>query len=126
MVKKEADILHQTDGIPSGDNFDIDYVAHELGHQFGANHTFTTGNEGTGVHMEPGSGSTIMGYAGITSADVQPHSDAYFHAISIQQITNNMKAKTCQTNTATGNSIPTANAGLDYTSSKKHTVYVNS
>ena len=104
------------DGVPMGDNFDIDYVAHELGHQFGANHTFTFSNEsGTGAQMEPGSGSTIMGYAGITTKDVQPHSDAYFHAISIQQVTNNVKTKTCQTNTPTGNAIPTANAGLDYT-----------
>ena len=103
------------DGIPSGDNFDIDYVAHEFGHQFGANHTFTHSNEGTGVQMEPGSGSTIMGYAGITTKDVQPHSDAYFHAISIEQVTNNIKAKTCPVKTATGNSIPTASAGLDYT-----------
>jgi len=103
------------DGIPTGDNFDIDYVAHEMGHQFGANHTFSHSNEGTGANMEPGSGSTIMGYAGITSQDIQPHSDAYFHAISIQQVTNNIKAKTCSVNTATGNSIPTVNAGLDYT-----------
>ena len=103
------------DNIPSGDNFDIDYVAHEMGHQFGANHTFTHSNEGTGVQMEPGSGSTIMGYAGITSLDVQPHSDPYFHAISIQQVTNNIKAKTCSVNTATGNSIPVVSAGLDYT-----------
>jgi chitodextrinase len=113
---KGSGITSPADGIPSGDNFDVDYVAHELGHQFGANHTWTHGgNEGTGVQMEPGSGSTIMGYAGITSLDVQPHSDAYFHAVSIQQVTNNIKAKTCQTNTATGNSVPTANAGLDYT-----------
>ncbi|WP_034669524.1 reprolysin-like metallopeptidase [Chryseobacterium populi] len=103
------------DAIPSGDNFDIDYVAHEMGHQFGGNHTFSMSNEGTGVNMEPGSGSTIMGYAGITSQDIQPHSDAFFHAVSIQQITNNIKAKTCPVSTATGNSIPTANAGLDYT-----------
>ncbi|UMQ42645.1 M12 family metallo-peptidase [Chryseobacterium sp. Y16C] len=103
------------DAIPSGDNFDIDYVAHEMGHQFGGNHTFSMNNEGTGANMEPGSGSTIMGYAGITSQDIQPHSDAFFHAISIQQITNNIKAKTCSVNTATGNSIPTANAGSDYT-----------
>jgi chitodextrinase len=103
------------DGIPSGDNFDIDYVAHELGHQMGANHTFSMSNEGTGVNMEPGSGSTIMGYAGITNQDVQPHSDAFFHAISIQQVTNNLKNKTCSVNSATGNAIPTANAGLDYT-----------
>lgn len=103
------------DGIPSGDNFDIDYVAHEMGHQFGGNHTFTHSNEGTGVQMEPGSGSTIMGYAGITNLDVQPHSDPYFHAISIQQVTNYIKTTTCQTTTVTGNAIPTANAGLDYT-----------
>jgi chitodextrinase len=103
------------DGVPSGDNFDIDYVAHEMGHQFGANHTFTHSNEGTGVQMEPGSGSTIMGYAGITTLDIQAHSDPYFHAVSVQQVTNYIKTTTCQTNTATGNSIPTANAGLDYT-----------
>ncbi|SFZ90222.1 Por secretion system C-terminal sorting domain-containing protein [Chryseobacterium limigenitum] len=103
------------DAIPSGDNFDIDYVAHEMGHQFGGNHTFSHANEGTGVNMEPGSGSTIMGYAGITAQDIQPHSDAFFHAVSIQQITNNIKAKTCPVSTSTGNSIPTANAGLDYT-----------
>ncbi|MBC8883785.1 hypothetical protein H9X57_11820 [Flavobacterium piscinae] len=101
--------------VPTGDLFDIDYVAHEMGHQFGANHTFSFSNEGTGANMEPGSGSTIMGYAGITGQDVQPNSDAYFHAFSIQQVTNNVKGKTCQTNTATGNAVPTANAGLDYT-----------
>ncbi len=105
------------DGIPQGDAFDIDYVAHELGHQFGANHTFTHSNEGTGAQMEPGSGSTIMGYAGITgpTTDVQTNSDPYFHAQSIQQITNYIKTTTCQTNTTTGNAIPVVNAGLDYT-----------
>ncbi|MFC7775082.1 reprolysin-like metallopeptidase [Flavobacterium sp. GCM10027622] len=113
--QKGSGYTSPSDGIPSGDNFDIDYVAHELGHQFGANHTFSHGNEGTGANMEPGSGSSIMGYAGITSQDVQPHSDAYFHAFSIQQVTNNIKTKTCQTNTATGNAVPTANAGVDYT-----------
>ena len=114
--QKGSGITSPADGIPSGDNFDIDYVAHELGHQFGANHTWTHGgNEGTGVQVEPCSGSTIMGYAGITSMDVQPHSDAYFHAASIQQVMNNIKAKTCSVNTSTGNAVPTANAGLDYT-----------
>lgn len=113
--QKGSGYTSPADGIPSGDNFDIDYVAHELGHQFGANHTFSMSNEGTGANMEPGSGSTIMGYAGITSQDIQPHSDAYFHAVSIQQVTNNIKNKTCPTVTNTGNSVPTANAGLDYT-----------
>ncbi|WP_123873224.1 zinc-dependent metalloprotease, partial [Chryseobacterium contaminans] len=102
-------------GIPSGDTFDIDYVAHEMGHQFGGNHTWSYTTQSGLKPIEPGSGSTIMGYAGITSYDVQKNSDAFFHAISIEQITNNIKAKTCSVNTPTGNSIPTANAGLDYT-----------
>lgn len=103
---------------PEGDPFDIDYVAHELGHQFGANHTWTfNGNEGTGAQMEPGSGSTIMGYAGITgvNTDVQSNSDPYFHAISIQQVTNYIKNRTCQTNTNTGNAVPVVDAGPNYT-----------
>lgn len=104
-----------TDGIPSGDTFDIDYVAHEMGHQFGGNHTWSYATQPGLQPVEPGSGSTIMGYAGITNYDVQPNSNAFFHALSIEQITNNIKSKTCSVNTATGNSIPTANAGADYT-----------
>ncbi|MDC9721619.1 MAG: DUF5011 domain-containing protein [Urechidicola sp.] len=102
---------------PEGVNFDVDYVAHEMGHQFGGNHTWTFGgNEGANVQMEPGSGSTIMGYAGITGAtDVQAHSDAYFHAVTIEQVTDYVKTTTCQTNTNTGNAVPTASAGANYT-----------
>ncbi len=104
-------------GTPVGDNFDIDYVAHEMGHQFGGWHTFTHGTEGNPSQMEPGSGSTIMGYAGITSKDVQAHSDAYFHAASIRDITNYMKTTlgNCSVNTSNGNTSPVANAGADYT-----------
>ena len=102
-----------------GDPFVVDYWTHELGHQFGGNHTFTHSIEGTIAQVEPGSGSTIMGYAGITGAtDVQPHSDDYFHAISIQQITDYTQTGNgagCAVSTLTGNNIPTANAGLDYT-----------
>ncbi|OCA72664.1 hypothetical protein BBH99_12990 [Chryseobacterium contaminans] len=104
-----------SNGIPAGDTFDIDFVAHEMGHQFGGNHTFSyTTQEGL-QPIEPGSGSTIMGYAGITPYDVQKNSNPFFHARSIEQITNNIKIKTCSVNTPTGNSIPTANAGADYT-----------
>ncbi|CAI8789852.1 Secretion protein [Chryseobacterium sp. IT-36CA2] len=101
-------------GIPSGDTFDIDFVAHEMGHQFGGNHTSSYRVEAGLKPVEPGSGSTIMGYAGVTNYDVQTNSDPFFHALNIEQITDNIKTKTCSLNTLTGNSIPTANAGLDY------------
>ena len=96
------------DGIPQGDNFDIDYVAHEMGHQLGANHTFSHALEGSGVNVEPGSGSTIMGYAGITglNTDVQAHSDAYFHIASIKQVQTNLVAKTCDVETTITNNPP--------------------
>ncbi len=102
----------------ASDYFVVDFMTHEMGHQFGGNHTFSISYEGTIAQTEPGSGSTIMGYAGITgSTDVQPHSDDYFHAKSIEQITNYVKStsSTCEVATATGNAIPTANAGADYT-----------
>lgn len=105
---------------PTGDPFVVDYLTHEMGHQFGANHTFTFSNEsGTASQFEPGSGSTIMGYAGITgSTDVQAHSDDYFHARSIEQISDYIKSGTgggaCASVTITGNSAPVVNAGADY------------
>jgi hypothetical protein len=74
---------------PVGDPFDIDYVAHEMGHQFGANHTQNNSCQRSGqAAMEPGSASTIMGYAGICEPNVQNNSDAYFHAHSIMEISN--------------------------------------
>lgn len=105
---KGSGITSPADGIPQGDNFDIDYVAHEIGHQLGANHTFSMSLEsGTGVNVEPGSGSTVMSYAGITGpADVQPHSDGYFHISSIMQVQNNLVSKTCDIETTTANNAP--------------------
>ncbi|NJX14467.1 reprolysin-like metallopeptidase [Tamlana crocina] len=111
--------------IPVGDAYDIDYVAHEMGHQFGAPHTFNgnaggcgSGNRTASNAYEPGSGSTIMGYAGLCSSqNVQSNSDAYFHQKSIQMMWDNITTgnSTCGTPTATGNSAPIANAGSDYT-----------
>ena len=63
-ASKGSGITSPADGIPQGDNFDIDYVVHEIGHQLGGNHTFSHSNEGSGVNKEVGSGITIMGYAG--------------------------------------------------------------
>jgi hypothetical protein len=100
---------------PDSDFYTLDIVAHEMAHQLGANHTFTHANEGTIAQLEPGSGSTIMSYAGGTSKNVQNSKDAYFHAISIQQVTDNIKTKTCPVIISTGNAIPVVNSGIDYT-----------
>lgn len=99
---------------PKGDKYDIDYVAHEMGHQLGANHTFSYGDEINGVNVEPGSGSTIMGYAGITGYNVQLNSDDYFAYRSVLQVQNNLQNKPCAVNTTLTNATPIVNAGQDY------------
>lgn len=115
--QKGSGFTSPADAIPQGDNFDIDYVAHEVGHQMGANHTFSHSNEGTGVNVEPGSGITIMGYAGITSRDLAPHSIDIFHAASIAQIQSTLSSKTCPVTTGISgtNATPVVNAGSNYT-----------
>jgi hypothetical protein len=76
-------------GNPVGDYFDVDYVAHEIGHQFGANHTQNNNcNRNATTAVETGSANTIMGYAGICAPNVQSNSDAMFHYISISEISN--------------------------------------
>jgi hypothetical protein len=113
---KGRGITSPADGIPQGDNFDIDYVAHEVGHQLGGNHTFSMSNEGTGVNKEVGSGITIMGYAGITSQDVAPHSIDIFHQATIAQIQANIATKSCPVTTALPpNSAPVVSAVANYT-----------
>ena len=102
---------------PVGDPFDVDYVSHEMGHQYGANHTQNNScNRNNSTAMEPGSASTIMGYAGICSPNVQNNSDAYFHGISLQEMGNftTGSGNNCSVN-QTINDAPTANAGANYT-----------
>lgn len=98
---KGSGITSPVDGIPQGDTFDIDYVSHEMGHQMGANHSFTHTAENNTVNVEPGSGSTIMAYAGLGGAgiDMQLNSDAYFHFKSFSQIQSNLQNKTCPVST---------------------------
>ena len=114
---KGSGITSPGSGLPQGDSFDIDYVVHEMGHQLGGNHSFTFSSESTIAQTEPGSGSTIMGYAGITSYDVQAHSDPIFSYKGIYQIQTNLNTKTCPVSTSLlgVNATPSANAGADYT-----------
>ncbi|MBS1743551.1 MAG: T9SS type A sorting domain-containing protein [Bacteroidetes bacterium] len=114
---KGSGFTSPADGIPSGDNFDIDYVVHEVGHQLGANHTFSFSLEGTGVNKEVGSGITIMGYAGITSQDVAPHSIDIYHEASIAQIQSNLASKSCPVTTSISatNATPVVAAVSNYT-----------
>lgn len=111
---------------PIGDPFDIDYVAHEIGHQFSGYHTFNGsagncggGNRSASTSYEPGSGSTIMSYAGICNpVNLQANSDAMFHAGSIKQIidfTTLSTGNNCAAITSLANTAPTVNAGNDYT-----------
>ncbi|WP_264520695.1 zinc-dependent metalloprotease [Flavobacterium sp. N1994] len=114
-LNKGSGITSPADGVPMGDNFDIDYVVHEMGHQMGANHTFSDSSEGTGVNMEIGSGITIMGYAGITNYDAAQHSIDIYHAASIGQIQTYMNSTSCPTEVTLANAAPVVNAGTDYT-----------
>ncbi|TDW46088.1 putative secreted protein (Por secretion system target) [Flavobacterium sp. 270] len=103
-------------GSPQGDSFDIDFVAHEMGHQLGGYHTFSFKSEGNGSAYEPGSGSTIMAYAGVSKGyDIQNFSDDYFAYASIMQIQNNLAGKSCPINIPIFNNPPAIDAGLDYT-----------
>lgn len=94
---------------PVGDPFDIDYVAHEMGHQFGGNHTQNNNcNSVTAARREPGSASTIMGYAGICAPNVQNNSDDYFHGYNLGEISSEILSggHQCEVLTALNNTPP--------------------
>lgn len=123
---KGSGFTSPADGIPQGDSFDIDYVAHEMGHQLGDNHIFSR-DEGTGsnTYVEPGTGSSIMGYAGLWGAmSVQQHSDAYFHSVSIDQVQANLASVTADVETPITNNPPVVTAMNTIYTIPKSTAFV--
>ncbi|MCP3688195.1 MAG: hypothetical protein GY784_07255, partial [Gammaproteobacteria bacterium] len=105
----------------SNDSFYLDFLAHELAHQFGANHSFngTSGscfsNRDPGTAYEPGSGTTIMSYAGSCGAEaIQFDGDATFHAGSIAEVNSFVSGISCFDINSYGNNDPTANAGANH------------
>ena len=109
---------------PEGEVFMVDLVAHEMGHQLGAAPTYNS-LERTCViarndwaAYEPGSGSTIMSYAGVCGDEnIQAHSDDYFHGFSLDEIGAFLDGAgaACGSATATGNQPPEVDAGPGYT-----------
>lgn len=114
---------------PVGDPYDIDYVAHEMGHQWGCDHTFNnscSGNVAASSSYEPGSGSTIMAYAGICPPNVQNNSDAYFHAKSIIQMIAHVNGTgNCGDILPNGNSAPVITALSNFTIPKSTPFVLN-
>src|SRR4029079_3185566 len=120
---------------PVGDPFYVDYVSHEIGHHFGANHSFngTTlfcgGNRNAATAWEPGSGSTIMSYSGLCGIeDVQVDSDDYYQVGSLIEMSNFLTSigSMCSANSPTGNTIPTVSAGSAGTAAAAHAFHTQS
>ncbi|SET10694.1 reprolysin-like metallopeptidase [Thalassotalea agarivorans] len=130
VISAVCDANFKGDGVsgnpsPINDSFYIDYVAHEIGHQFGAEHSFNgeasncLGNRVAGSAYEPGSGSTIMSYAGLCgSQNLQRFVDPFFNAGSIEQIhafVNRADMTDCGVSENIDGSAPTINVTAEYT-----------
>ncbi len=87
----------------------VDYVAHEIGHQFGAEHNFSAEEcqaSVAGFRFEPGEGSSIMAYANVCQASVRYTSsaDPYFHYASIKTMQDYIATTNCAITSNLGNS----------------------
>ena len=104
---------------PLGNAGSLKVFAHEIGHQFGAPHSWN-GCNGPGPSFtayEVGSGSTIMGYGGTCGSDnLVGSNDSRFHAISLKNINDYIsRANQCAITEPTGNAAPVVDAGAGYT-----------
>lgn len=130
------DTLHKGRGAGQMGNFGAisasGLLAHEVGHQLGARHTFS-GQDGSCTEIEftagdsmsayePGSGTTRMSYAGICDTDNVDVSvvgaGAYMHSRSFDEIVDNVfngDGATCGELVETGNAAPVVDAGADFT-----------
>ena len=103
---------------PDSDHFNM-IASHEFGHQFGGFHVQSSSNCRSAIglqEVEPGSGSSIMGYAGICYPNVQENPDDYFNYVDIRDIIQwTQNESSCAELIATGNNDPIANAGINYT-----------
>lgn len=101
---------------PIGDPF-YNIILHEMGHQFGAHHSFNNscgGNHSPNSGIEPGSGTTIMSYAGGCPPNVVSSASQYFNSLSIQEMWRNITRgnSQCGDLTPTNNNAPTASSPL--------------
>ena len=113
--KGQAYTVHSA---PDSDHFNM-IASHEFGHQFGGWHVQSSANcrSAAGLQeVEPGSGSTIMGYAGICSPNVQNGPDDYFNYVDIRDVAQwTINDSSCAQLISLSNDAPTANAGDNYT-----------
>ena len=93
-----------------------------MGHQLGADHTWSNCGEdlngsqrSSNTAMEPGSGNTIMSYAGSCGENnIKNIAEKFFHGISIQQVNAHLNnTAQCYQLMPTGNTAPSVKVNID-------------
>ncbi|MEN3334181.1 MAG: hypothetical protein V7641_3546 [Blastocatellia bacterium] len=111
-------------GSPPANYDGVHVFSHELGHQFGAAHSWNgcAGSEtsrSAATAWEVGSGFTIMSYGGVCGTDnivpFRSNTELRFLSGTFAQITSYLSTTSCAVTSATGNNPPTVDAGINYT-----------
>jgi len=112
--------------MPTGDPYVVDFVAHEIGHQFSAEHSYNNSGDGVcttrsaNTAFEPASGATLMSYVGqCTPRDLASNSLDLFSVQSLAQVINyrndNTGGGSCGSVTTPGNTVPVPGALANFT-----------